>query len=73
MAQLLVVVPRSRASEHASVAQSFAGVASCRVIIDRRVGERRRRHTDLPGEERRRGERRSSQLEASCGFVLLIH
>jgi hypothetical protein len=72
VAQLLVIVPRSKASEHASIAQCFAGVANCRVILDRRVGERRRLHTVRAGEERRCGERRSSQLGASCGSVLLI-
>lgn len=73
MAQLLVIVPRSQASEQSSIAQCFAGVANCRVIVDRRFGERRRPRTDRAGEERRLGERRSSQLEASCGSVLLIH
>ncbi len=73
MAQLLVVVPRNRASEHASIAQCFAAVANCQVIVDRRVGERRRSHGELAGEERRRSERRSSHLEASHGSVLLIH
>jgi hypothetical protein len=71
--QLLVIVPKGWGSEQVSVARCFADVANCRLIVDRRDGERRQQDADFPGEERRRGERRSSQLEATRGFVVLIH
>ena len=73
MPQLLVILPMGRASECASVAQCFDGIADCQVTVDRRRGERRTHSTDAPVHERRRGERRSSNLEASCGLVVLVH
>jgi len=58
-APLTLVVPRSRSEDYQPLAERFADVPSCAVIIDRRTVERRRRHTK-PAMERRRVDRRSS-------------
>src|SRR5262245_91898 len=58
-APLTLIVPRSRTDDYQPLAERFADVPSCAVIIDRRTVERRRRHTK-PVVERRRVDRRSS-------------
>ena len=44
----------------------------CRVIVDRRLGERRRVQAGWQADEQRRGDRRSSALEYSQGLVVLL-
>ena len=56
---LTLIVPRSRTEDYQSLAERFADVPTCAVIVDRRTVERRRRHTK-PVVERRRVDRRSS-------------
>jgi hypothetical protein len=58
-APLTLVVPRSRPADYRPLAERFAEVPSCAVIVDRRTVERRRQQTK-PIVERRRVDRRSS-------------
>jgi hypothetical protein len=58
-APLTLVVPRSRTDDYHPLAERFADVPSCAVIVDRRTVERRRQQTK-PVVERRRLDRRSS-------------
>jgi len=58
-APLTLVVPRSRTDDYHQLAERFADVPSCAVIVDRRTVERRRQQTK-PVVERRRLDRRSS-------------
>ena len=58
-APLTLVVPRSRTEDYQPLAERFADVPSCAVIVDRRTVERRRQQTK-PAVERRRVDRRSS-------------
>ena len=69
---LLVIVPRDQRGRYASLAAAFEGLPGCRVILDRRLAERRRVERAWAAEERRRGERRSGQLESSQGLVVLV-
>jgi hypothetical protein len=55
--RLALIVPRSRSKDVTLLADRFAGVPSCAVIVDRRAVERRRREA-TPTVERRRNERR---------------
>lgn len=73
MARMLLIVPRDRAAERETLAGSFAALADCEVIVDRRVAERRRRRIVHPYGERRRGERRSGNLDGAGTTVLFIH
>jgi hypothetical protein len=59
MPTLLFIVSRRLPELHAHVSQQFAGEPDMQVMLDRRIGERRR-HTGsgAPGPERRRSERR---------------
>ena len=54
----LLVVARHRHQLYEEIKQAFAGHESVEVILDRRVSERRR-GTEMPGPDRRRGSRRS--------------
>jgi len=65
-ARLMLVVPR-RLALHGGL---FAGSPRCRVIIDRRVKERRSPALDHGGHERRRRDRRSVQLETACALLV---
>ena len=56
---LTLVVPRSRTEDYQPLAERFADVPSCAVVVDRRNVERRRQQTK-PVVERRRVDRRSS-------------
>ena len=58
-APLTLIVPRSRTEDYQPLAERFADVPSCAVIVDRRTVERRRQQTK-PVVERRRLDRRSS-------------
>ena len=58
-APLTLVVPRSRIGDYQPLAERFAEVLSCAVIVDRRNVERRRQQTK-PVVERRRVDRRCS-------------
>jgi hypothetical protein len=58
-APLTLVVPRSRTVDYRPLAERFADVPSCAVIVDRRTVERRRQETK-PVVERRRVDRRCS-------------
>jgi hypothetical protein len=72
--RLLVVMPRDRASEHESMARTFADIPDCRVIVDRRIVELRGdRPLHLSGERRRHPDRRSGCLETQETLVLRVH
>jgi adenylate cyclase len=58
MAHVLLVVSRDAPDLLARFAQEFAAVEGVKVVVDRRVGERRRT-TDRSGAERRRHDRRT--------------
>ncbi len=72
LSPLLVIVPRDQVARYQSFAGEFEGIAGCRVILDRRVAERRRVPPTWDADERRRGERRSGQLESSQGLVVFV-
>src|SRR5215468_8050351 len=58
-APVTLVVPRSRTEDLQPLAERFADVPSCAVIVDRRTVERRRQQA-RPVRERRRIDRRCS-------------
>jgi len=58
-APLTLIVSRSRTEDYQPLAERFADVPSCAVIVDRRTMDRRRQETK-PVVERRRIDRRSS-------------
>jgi hypothetical protein len=64
-APVLVILPRNHATRYESLAEYFKAAPGCRLMVDRRVADRRR----LPGVwesgDRRRGERRSGHLDKS--------
>ena len=62
-APLALIVPRNTTWDYELLADRFAEVPSCAVIVDRRSVERRRRQTS-PTVERRRSERRCGEDEA---------
>ena len=72
MRRLLVIVSRDCVTEHGSVENHFADVP-CEVIIDRRVGERRRGQAKWLFGERRRGERRTGHLETPDTVVMFVN
>jgi hypothetical protein len=56
------------------VRSTFADLANVQVVRDRRQGERRRMQAQPPGQERRRGERRSFEVGVQLsrfGWVLI--
>jgi hypothetical protein len=55
--KVMVIVPRTAPALFAYLKEKFAEDATISVIMDRRTGERRRR-SDAPAAERRRGDRR---------------
>ncbi len=64
---MVVIVPREQAEKFESLAEEFAAVPGCRVILDRREAERRRE----PGAWES-GERRSYRLDQSASFVVVV-
>ena len=62
-APLVLILPRCRTQDYELLADRFAGVPSCEVVVDRRNVERRRRQT-RPAVERRRTERRCGEGDA---------
>jgi hypothetical protein len=73
MAPLSIIVARARVGEREDLLRSFADLPDCQVIVDRRVGERRRREPASQFVDRRHGDRRSGQLEMAGGPVLFVH
>ena len=71
--RLLLIVPRDHAVRLGALAEDLADMPECEVIVDRRVGERRRTNGDWQGEERHRGDRRSDRLERPDLRVLFVH
>ncbi|PYO57724.1 MAG: hypothetical protein DMD83_07710 [Candidatus Rokuibacteriota bacterium] len=72
LARLMLIMPRYRAPEYGLFAGRFASVPDCKVIVDRRVGERRRGESSSLGGERRRGDRRSIPLDSPDALVLSV-
>jgi len=72
MARLMLIMPRYRAPEYGLFAGRFASVPDCKVIVDRRVGERRRGQSSSLDGERRRGDRRSIPLDSPDALVLSV-
>jgi hypothetical protein len=70
---MLVIVPRSRAEEHESLCAQFEAIPWCRVIIDRRVADRRQERRPWPHDERRHSQRRTGRLDNSPhGIVIFL-
>ncbi len=68
MAELLFVVARERPDLYEFLLRAFSDAPEVDVLLDRRLGERRRRH-DPCGVERRREERRRNRNDDSVsGF-----
>jgi len=57
--KVMVIVPRTAPALFAYLKDKFADDATISVIMDRRIGERRRR-SDAPAMERRSGDRRQA-------------
>lgn len=72
MARLMLVMPRYRALEYGFFAGRFAGVPDCKVIVDRRLAERRRGQGAGQSTERRRTDRRSNQPDTAGAVVLAV-
>ena len=70
--RLVLIMPKCLAWGHGLLADRFAGIPHCEVIVDRRVGERRCSYADPPAVERRRGERRASSGDASPTLVASV-
>jgi hypothetical protein len=58
MARLVFIVARGEQRLHEEIRHSFAEIDSLPVIVDRRLGERRRCSLPRPEADRRRGDRR---------------
>ena len=69
---LLVVVPRDQAAAYGCLVRAFADLQGCRIIIERRLAERRKVEGAGAAAERRQGERRSGDLDHGPGLVVLI-
>lgn len=69
--RLLIVVRSVEQSLYEYLARAMAGVEGVHVLVDRRLGERRRQARSVPG-ERRQGDRRQSRgliHSIGCTFV----
>ena len=71
-ARLALVVPRHLAMDYGVFADRSAGVPACRVIVDRRVTERRLDPMNYGGHERRQRDRRSGQRDAPGTLVVSL-
>jgi hypothetical protein len=69
---MLLIVPRHRADEYATLVKQFSDIPGCQVILDRRVAERRQEQRPWHCIERRRGERRTAQLDGAFGVVIFL-
>jgi hypothetical protein len=69
---MLVIVPKCRADQYEPLSRQFGDMPCCRVIIDRRVADRRQEQRPWPQAERRRGERRTGKLGGSQGVVVFL-
>ncbi len=69
---MLVIVPRHRAAELGSLVKEFEGMPECRVILDRRLGERRSGQGPRRYVERRLGERRVGRLQDPDGLAVIF-
>jgi hypothetical protein len=69
---MLMIVPRHRAGEYETVSRQFSDVPGCQVILDRRLAERRHERRPWHCIERRRGERRTGQLDGTFGVVIFL-
>lgn len=71
--RLVVILAQERAWEHAAIADSFADLPACHVIVDRRRCDRRRDRPESRVDPERRGhERRSASLEHDGTVVLRV-
>jgi hypothetical protein len=70
--RLALVVPRHLAMDYGLFADRSAEVPACRVIVDRRVTERRFGSVDYGGHERRQRDRRSGQRDAPDALVVSL-
>lgn len=60
MARQLVIVAREHQDLYLYLRERFAGEAQAEVLLDRRIGDRRREPVRVPAaSERRRGDRRA--------------
>ncbi len=72
MTPLVLIVPPDRTSECELLERCFAGVSDWRIIVDRRVTERRCCQAGDLSTERRRAERRSWHLDAPGTTVMFV-
>jgi len=70
--RLVVIMPRYGTEDYGRLADRFARVRDCEVIVDRRVAERRRRRARGPVVERRQSERRAAEGETSVALVVSV-
>jgi len=70
MARYLFVIAKSQSDLHTYLSQAFSGSSEVRIVLDRRLGERRR-HAQEYRPERRRSERRKPGLAGVLEFPTL--
>ncbi len=70
--QMVVIVPREQAEKFEALTNEFAGVPGCRVILDRRVADRRRQQGAWESTERRHRDRRTGDLEQASSFAIVV-
>jgi hypothetical protein len=75
-ARQLVIVARNRVKLYQYMRRAFQGNESVRVLLDQRVGERRRSSGAAPTAERRRGDRRQGfhvdDLLRALGWAIVL-
>jgi hypothetical protein len=69
---MLVIVPKRRAEQYEPLSRQFGDMPRCRVIIDRRVMDRRQEQLAWPYPERRHCQRRTGRLGSSQGVVVFL-
>jgi hypothetical protein len=69
---MLVIVPKRRADQYEPLSRQFGDIRCCRVIIDRRVADRRQEQRPWPHAERRRSQRRTGTLGGAQGVVVFL-
>ena len=63
MASLLMIVSRERPTLFERLSEEFEGDPGIAVVLDRRVGERRRASHALTADEQRRADRRQQNIQ----------
>jgi hypothetical protein len=69
---MLVILRRYRAAEYGPLAKELEDIPGCRVILDRRMADRRGGRGTRRLADRRRRERRAARLEDSDGLGVIF-